>query len=341
MKTIKIKYVGYWDGYQYKRTILYNVLTKFYNVEISEEPDYIICGIFGTLYDYCQYNQVRILDCGENYLPDFNLVDYAITRYPMSLQDRHLYVPGFISCEMPIAERFAALSLKDRNYSSDILNNKTIFASFICRHESEDGIRGDFFKELCKYKKVLSVGEYLNNTGNEINVSWEDDSKIKFLKKCKFSLCFESTKHNGFLTEKISDAFFGDTIPVYFGSDDVLEYFNEDAFIFVKSREDFDRAIKRIIELDNDDTKYLEMMKKPVLKDPDFYVKKMNEYECFVRNIFDQPIEKAYRRSCVYWPKTYNDYICLVKSKKYYTHIPMKDLLIAIVKKIARKISKR
>ena len=338
MKTIKIKYVGYWDGYQYQRTVLYNVLTKFYNVELSDDPDYIICGIFGSLYDYCKYSQVRILDCGENYLPDFNLVDYAICRYPLSLQDRCLYVPGCISCEMPTAERFKALSNKSRNYTKEILNEKKYFANFICRHESENGIRGDFFKELCKYKKVLSVGPYLNNTGNAINVTWEDGSKPEFQRQCKFSLCFESTKHQGFVTEKISDAFYSDTIPIYFGSDDVTSIFNENAFIQCKGREDFDKTIRKIIELDSDDEKYLEMLRQPILINNNYFDEKMEEYERFVKNIFDQQLEKAYRRSRVYWPKTYDDYLSFIKTDEVYMHATLLKLFKAFWIKIYRKI---
>lgn len=338
MKTIKIKYVGYWDSYEYERTLLYNILKKHYHVELSDNPDYVICGIFGKLYDYCQYPQIRILDCGENYIPDFNLVDYAISRYPFNFQDRHLYVPGCISCEMPTAERFGLLQKKPRDYNIDFLKNKKYFANFICSHESENNIRGDFFKKLCEYKTVLSVGPYLNNTDNRIKVSWADNSKPDFQKKCKFTLCFESTKHEGFVTEKISDAFFADTIPVYFGSSDVFNIFNSDAFVYCRGREDFDNTIKKIIELDNNDEKYLEMMRRPILVNPNYYDDKMIEYEKFVCNIFDQPIENAYRRSQVFWPKTYDNYLSWIKNPESYTQIPMATLLKTVAKKVIRKL---
>lgn len=338
MKTIKIKYVGYWDGYEYERTVLFHFLKRHYNVVISDDPDYIICGIFGKLYDYCQYPQVRILDCGENYIPDFNLVDYAISRYPLSFQDRHLYVPGCISCEMPTAERFAALQNKSRDYKSEILAQKPYFANFICSHESEYNIRGDFFKKLCEYKKVLSVGPYLNNTDNAISVKWADNSKPEFQKKCKFTLCFESTKHEGFVTEKISDAFFADTIPIYYGSSNVTDIFNKDAFINFADYSSMDEAIAKIIELDQDDEKYMHMIRQPILTNSNYYDEKMEEYERFICHIFDQPIESAYRRSRVFWSKTYDDYLAWIKNPESYTQIPMGELVKAFAKKIVRKI---
>ena len=41
---------------------------------------------------------------------------------------------------------------------------------------------------------------------NGETVNWLDGSKFRFQKKCKFSLCFESVKHEGFISEKIVEA---------------------------------------------------------------------------------------------------------------------------------------
>ena len=59
-------------------------------------------------------------------------------------------------------------------------------------------------------------------------VNWLDGSKTALQRKCKFTLCFESTNHYGFVTEKIMDAFYSDTIPVYYGSPTVAGIFNKE-----------------------------------------------------------------------------------------------------------------
>lgn len=307
MKTIKIKFIGNTEGFVPEWSDMWDAMVKNYDVQVVEEdPDYIICDIFGTPpYEYCRYPQIRILGNGENYIPDFNVVDYAVSRYPIQLQDRNFYLPG---CAIR-RDRFLSLADKNRDYGPDFLKNKEFFANFIASHESEYNIRGDFFKQLSKYKRVESPGTYLYNMDDGIRVRWDNDSKINFQKRCKFTLCFESTADYGFITEKIVDAFCADTIPVYYGSPTISEIFNKDAFINVADYDSFDDAIARIIELDHDDEQYMQMMRQPVLVDQNYPKKLYDDLEAFVCHIFDQPIEKAYRRCRVYYPKYHNDFL--------------------------------
>lgn len=85
MKTVKIKFVGkYAEDLQPKdNAITYYLQKNGYDVQISDDADYIICDVFDPKYDYCKYPQIRIFECGENYVPDFNLIDYAVCRYPV------------------------------------------------------------------------------------------------------------------------------------------------------------------------------------------------------------------------------------------------------------------
>ena len=307
MKTVKIKFVGVCPGFEPDWMDLYKILKKHYDVQIVEDdPDYIICDAFEPYYDYCGYPQVRIMVNGENYIPDFNLVDYAISRYPISFQDRNFYLPG---CVFP-REHWLALSSRSReDYDLEFVKSKPYFANFIASHESEHNIRGDFFKKLCEYKRVESPGSYLNNMPDGSAVRWNNSSKTDFQRKCKFTLCFESTSHNGFITEKITDAFYAGTIPVYYGSPSVTEIFNREAFLNCGDFESFDAVIDKIRELDQDDEKYLEMLRRPVLVDPDYPQRVLDDMERFVCAIFDQPLDKAYRRSRVYMPKWYDEFL--------------------------------
>lgn len=314
MKKIKLKFIGLWGDFINDDPHILKMLRKHYDVEITDnDPDYIICSVFGPLYEYCRYPQVRIMYTGENYIPDFNLVDYGICNYPVSFQDRSFYFPFCIDefghCE--------SLTKKDRNYPDSILQGKCYFANFIAGHESEYSIRGDFFKKLCGYKRVESPGTYLNNMPNGETVQWDNDSKRQFQSKCKFTLCFESTKHEGFVTEKIVDAFYADTIPVYYGSDNVKDIFNEKAFINCADFESFDAVMEYIKELDQDDEKYLAMLRQPIFVEEGFPQKKLQELEDYLCHIFDQPLEKAYRRSRVYTPKTIDGYLQEAGKKHY------------------------
>lgn len=283
-----------------------NLLKKHYDVEICEDPDYVFCGVLypgasffhGVYHEYLlDYPCVRIMIEGENFIPDFNLVDYSICQYPVDYLDRNCYFPCGVEAFISGKTKFRELQDKSRNYPDSVLETKDYFASFIASHDSRNNIRGDFFKELDKRKRVESVGTYLNNMPNGEKVDWLDGSKIDFQKKCRFSLCFESTDEPGFITEKIVEAFYCDTVPIYYGSSNIKDIFNPKAFIDISDFPDFDSAIDYILTIENDDEKYLEMLRQPIFIDPEFPEKKMQELEAFLCHIFDQPLEKAYRRS--------------------------------------------
>lgn len=307
MKTVKIKFIGKWPGIQPEDNLICHWLMKNgYDVQVTEDADYLICDVFGEhLYDYCKYPQIRILETGENYTPDFNLVDYAICRYPIRFGDRSFYYPG---CTNP-GEYWHALAKKDRNYPREFLQEKTYFANLITSHDSEHNARSRFFELLNSYKRVESPGTFLNNMPDGQTVNWLNDSKAEFQRKCKFTICFESTSHYGFITEKITDAFFSDTIPIYFGSPNITEIFNKDAFINVTDFDSFEAVLEKIQELDQDDEKYLAMLRQPILKDPALPQKMDEELERFILHIFEQPYEQAYRRCRVYYPKQHDEYL--------------------------------
>lgn len=167
-------------------------------------------------------------------------------------------------------------------------------------------------------------------------VNWKDDSKIEFQRKCKFTLCFESTAHYGFVTEKIMDAFYADTIPVYYGSQTVTDIFNKDAFINCADYESFDAVIEKIKELDQDDEKYMQMLRQPPLVDPSYPQRLEEELSDYICHIFDQPVQKAYRRSRVYTPRRHNDYLARSVDEDTLT---MGNLIKRILKKIGSKIT--
>ena len=172
----------------------------------------------------------------------------------------------------------------------------------------------------------------------DIFLGWTNTSKTEFQRKCKFTLCFESTKHEGFITEKITDAFYADTIPVYYGSSNVTEIFNKEAFINCSDYDSFDDVIAKIIELDNDDEKYLEMLRQPILVDPQYPQKLADGLEQFVLHIFEQPLEQAYRRSRVYIPQHYNDYLATALAQNKH---PMRYLAKKVLARILRKLHRR
>ena len=337
MKTVKINYAGVADDYNKEQNLIYDLLKiNGYDVQIVDDPDYLICDFSGeNPYQYCGHPQVRIMYSGENFIPDFNLIDYAICPYPIQFGDRNFQLPA---CVWPRSHWQELMHKNRAGVTVDFVKNKQYFANFIAGHESEYNIRGDFFKKLCEYKRVESPGSYLNNMPGGEQVNWLNDSKSDFQRKCKFTLCFESTNHYGFVTEKIMDAFYADTIPVYYGSPTVTEIFNKDAFINVADYESFDAAIERIKELDQDDEKYLEMLRQPILVNPDYPRELEDALGKYVCHIFDQPLEQAYRRTRVYRPRDCDEYLARAVDTETLT---MKNLIVRILGKLKKKVFKK
>ena len=90
MKKLKIKFTDFWPGFDPYNNFILNKFSNKYDVEISDDPDYVIYSVFG--WDFLNYYDcVRIFFSGENVRPDFNMCDYAIgfdyMEFPRVFQD--------------------------------------------------------------------------------------------------------------------------------------------------------------------------------------------------------------------------------------------------------------
>ncbi|WP_020005449.1 glycosyltransferase family 10 domain-containing protein, partial [Brachyspira innocens] len=78
--------------------------------------------------------------------------------------------------------------------------------------------------------------------------------KIEYLKDFKFNICPENTISDGYITEKLFDAFKAGCIPIYNGDENIeLDLVNKNALLFFKKDEDNEELIKEIEKLHKDD----------------------------------------------------------------------------------------
>jgi hypothetical protein len=94
----------------------------------------------------------------------------------------------------------------------------------------------------------------LNNTGGPVK------DKLEFLELSKFNIAFENSRHPGYVTEKIVEAFIANTVPIYWGAPDVDLEFNPKSFIDISNFKSMDEAISYIKEVDQDDDLYLKYL---------------------------------------------------------------------------------
>jgi hypothetical protein len=156
------------------------------------------------------------------------------------------------------------------NFLPKLLNRPKIdtisqnFCSFIVSNPKCE-VRNKLFERLNNYKKVNSMGGYSNNVGEQIRYPYWSQDYFNVIGSHKFMICCENTKMETYSTEKIVNPYLARTIPIYWGSHNIKNIFNPDSMLFLEdeTEEAFENLIQKIIELDNDDQKYLEFINRP------------------------------------------------------------------------------
>lgn len=293
MKKIKIKFCNYDknDKCSYANYII-NILSKKYDVEISDDPDYVFFNHVDI--EHTNYpNAVKIFYTGENVHPDFNLCDYAIGFDYIQFMDRYfrlpIYMVSTVYREKEISQADTIDSIDKRILDESKLQTKKYFCSFVYSNFLGDPIRKNFFEKLSKYKTVRSGGKYLNNTGKIT------DNKIEFESECKFSIAFENSSNNGYTTEKIINSIHANTIPIYWGDPNIGLDFNTKRFVNFSDFENEDKVIEEIIRLDNNEEAYADKMRENFLIDPNHFENIRKGFQDFLFHIFDQTKESARR----------------------------------------------
>lgn len=281
MKKIKINFVDF-PVFNYKEWFLYRFLTQYYELEISDQPDYLFCSCFG--YNHWKYQDcIKIFYTGENLTPDFNIYDYAIDFHYLTLNDRHLRLPLWISRSWDCLEK-----LEHKQIDASLSQRK--FCNFVFSNAGwADPIRETFFKELSKYKKVDSGGGFLNNIGYRV------PDKFKFVKDYKFTIAIENSAVSGYTTEKLTDPMRVNSMPIYYGNPLVQQEFNTRSFVHLRDFETMQECIDHIIALDKDDSLYLEKLNLEWFAIREIKAQYSDVILQFFRNIFEQDKADAVR----------------------------------------------
>ena len=137
-----------------------------------------------------------------------------------------------------------------------------------------EGLRINLFNSISKYKQVDGYG---NMFGRALR-----QSKFDLLKEYKFCLCPENSIYDGYVTEKLVDAYAGGCVPIYSGAID--DEFNGFAFFNYQDRseiEDMDDLVQTIKKWDTDDVLYRGTYEEPLLNEEP----KLDDAIQFVRSI--------------------------------------------------------
>jgi alpha(1,3/1,4) fucosyltransferase len=266
--TIKLNYTDYFRGFNKYDAYFTRLLKPYYNVEISEEPDFLIYSCYdknGILHwrdgsriskaqEYKKYKCMRIFYTAENVRPNFQECDYAFT-FDYIDNIYHYRLPYYALYQQDIYQPHPLIKPDNLDYE-EIFAQKTEFCNFIFSNDQAKK-RIKFFEKLSKYKQVHSGGKVLNNIGYRVK------NKIEFISKYKFTIAFENSSYPGYTTEKIHDAMLAYSLPIYWGNPLIYRDFNPKSFLNYHDFMNEDELIEKIIEIDQNDALYIEYLKQP------------------------------------------------------------------------------
>ncbi|WRA14163.1 fucosyltransferase [Helicobacter pylori] len=283
---LKIAVANWWgdeEVKEFKKSALYFILSQRYTITLHQNPnkpsDLVFGNPLGSARKILSYqNAKRVFYTGENEVPNFNLFDYAIGFDELDFNNRYLRMPLYYDRLHHKAESVndttAPYKLKDNSlytlkkpthhfkenhpHLCAVVDGKTDplkrgFASFVASNPNAP-IRNAFYDALNSIEPVTGGGSVKNTLGYKVK------NKSEFLSQYKFNLCFENSQGYGYVTEKIIDAYFSHTIPIYWGSPSVAQDFNPKSFVNVHDFKDFDEAIDYVRYLHTHPNAYLDML---------------------------------------------------------------------------------
>jgi hypothetical protein len=274
-KKLRIKFTDFWaDMNEPEQNDFYQLLARHWDVEFSDQPDILFFSCFGT--EYLKYKCIRIFFSPENWRPDFNGCDFAIT-FDYNNDPRHYRFPLWASYYIGLTKRQGFHEFSDRPDREAMRakwKDKSKFCCFIVSNPSATK-RINFFRKLNAAKKVDSAGKHLNNIGRSLEPGTL--GKLNFIKDYRFVISFENSAHAGYTTEKLIEPLLVDAIPIYWGDPEVGRDFNTKRFL---NHDDFpseNALVERIMAIEKNPELALDMLTQPVFSNKEISIAAMEK----------------------------------------------------------------
>lgn len=205
---------------------------------------------------------------GECCYPNLDINDFSISHMRASVGGRNLYWPYYYK-DLDLSVSLPEITREDA---------KRRFAIFIASQEScGEGarLRKAFVNYVMShYRQVDCPGRVLHNVdipelGESYCEGWLN-LKRQVISRYKFLFSFENSNADGYITEKMVDAFVSHAVPIYWGSEGNIAPFPKEAMICANDYPDFESLLARIREVDENDELYLRMLAANPLRYPEF-----------------------------------------------------------------------
>ena len=281
----KVCVVNFWDGAFDGDFFEFFFRTAFDGIEYVDSPheaDVIISSVFG----HTETDPAKtIMYIGENVRPNymgynhslsFDYDTYGGRNFRLPLWWSRLAWDGFE--QKPRKQNSHNHGYEDLISIDSLTNGRTLdlsqktkFCAMIAGNP--EGLRINLYNSLSKYKPVDGYGLMFGNSLRQ--------SKFDVLPEYKFSLCPENSVYDGYVTEKLIDAYAGGTVPIYSGDLSVDRDFNSGAFLNYQFELSTYELRRQVIKLDESLGLYQEIYEQPLLDEEPY----LDNAIAFVRSI--------------------------------------------------------
>lgn len=236
-KLIRINWINFFPGFNEqlcREKVLYGLEDNF-EFQFVNDPDVMIVGCYGQE-ELPAGNYLKVGYYTENCPPDLDNCDWFFgCEYEDLIEHPHYRKRVYGGQDPQLLE-----GCKDPELA---LAKKDRFCSFLYSN-CQVPIREAFFRALNKRKFVHAPGKSMNNTtDSELCARDSSDwhaAKLRYMNRYKFTIAFENSVRSGYYTEKLTDAFLSNTVPIYFGDPNVNRTFNCEAMIHARDYIDID-----------------------------------------------------------------------------------------------------
>jgi alpha(1,3/1,4) fucosyltransferase len=263
---------------------------KFVN---KKEADILFFSTFNgkdtTKMSDINFNGTKVFWTGENCRIDMTKCNYAFGfDYENKIKNKKYL-------RLPLYTYYGAGKnlIKPKTFNTKkISKSKTKFCNYIYSKDAKE--RVNFFCSLDKYKRVDAPGKSMNNSPPILPQKYTNlakmvqkmeqsrgkytfssllsrhvgnwrESIINYQKDYKFTIAFENSSYPGYTTEKIYHPMLANSIPIYFGNEEIGKEFNTKSFVNFHNYNDYKKVVDKIIDIDSNEKKYLKILKEPWL----------------------------------------------------------------------------
>lgn len=266
---MKLCVVNFWEGAFDGDFFDYFFRACFPDLVYTDNPheaDLVVTSVFGNVYTDPEKTLAFI---GENIRPNFVSYSHSLSFDYDTYHGRNFRLPLWYA--RLAWDGFEQKPRKDNahNHGYEPLipiapltqkrhldwQDKTQFCALVANNP--EGLRINLYHSISHYKQLDGYGNMFRNPLRQ--------SKFDVLQHYKFCLCPENSVYDGYVTEKLIDAYAGGTIPIYSGTISVDADFHSGAYLNYMDTKDMDWFVKAIQAIDESKEIYEDMYSRPLL----------------------------------------------------------------------------